>query len=163
MTTKHKKAYGKPLMMVQEFVPNEYVASCLLQSRTRYDSGTILFDVNGSRRYDQGDIARGTGSNYTGHADSIAAGHFEIIERGRAIEDGGLGYLYVGPGDFNYSHLNDSTDETWLNYYDYTGSNYIPAYYAMIRIYYNQYYTTDPIKMYLAIEDDGTSTITNAS
>lgn len=161
MITEHKKTYGKPLMVVQEFVPNEYVASCLMQSRTRYHGGTLFFDYNNNGFYDAGE-GKGTGESYSGHTEMIDAGNFEIVERGRAMDGGGLGYLFVGSGSFDYNEYPHTQDGTWDSYYNYSGSNYIPAYYAILRIHY-PHYTQENVKIYLAVEDDGTGIITNAS
>ena len=159
MEKRKKKDYGKPLMVMEKFVPNEFVAGCLLQSRVRYHDGVICYDHNSNGMYDAGE-GRGTGSDYSGFSSAIDAGDFEVLERGRKTENGALGYLYVGSGSFDYNMYPHQQDGTASTYYNYHGRNFVPCYYAKIRVKLSE---THFEETEIFLGEDGLGSTTNAS
>lgn len=145
-------------MFVEKFVPNEFVAGCLLQSRIMYHDGVVCYDKNNNGFYDNGE-GDGVSGSYAGFPDEIEAGNFDVLERGRKTENGALGYLFVGAGSFDWNMYPHEQDGTYSSYYDYHGSNFIPCYYAKIVIHFPSYdYQTE-----ILLGDDGSGSTTNAS
>ena len=153
-----RRKYGKPQMVMEKFVPNEFVAGCLLQSRIMYHDGVVCFDKNHDGFY-QGGEGDGVSSSYTGFVDEIAAGNFDVLGRERLIKDGAPGYLFVGSGSFDWNMYPHQLDGTVSTYYNYNGSNFIPCYQAKILVHCT--YSDEITYMYLG--DDGSGPTTNAS
>ncbi len=148
MNTKITREYHRPFMVVEQFKPNEFVAGCVKGNGSRL-TGLYCLDFNNDGDYDSGED-RNTGSDYLGHPhnEMVLNGNFTILEQGRYVENGGLGYMYVGSTNFNYNGS-----------YDYSGNDFVPLLYAKVSIQY-QYYTHQVMIFYA---DDGTGTISNAS
>lgn len=157
MKEKPQDKYIRPYLVLEKFTPNEYVAGCA-KGHTERMVGTIFFDYDKDHYFDQPE-GRGTGNYLGGHIDMVAAGNFEITEQGRAEENGGLGYMFVGSGSFDYNQQTHIDNGTWSTYYDYLGSNFAPCLYAKIKIHYKTY--TQETMFYYA--DDGSGVITTAS
>ena len=132
-----KKTYGKPHMAMEKFVPNEFVAACLLHSMIPYNSGVLCFDKNNNEKFDPYEDA-GTGTYYEGVLENAIT--FEVLYKGRKVnESGALAFYYVGSSSFDYNmqpHIDDGTAST---YYNYLGSNFIKCYYAKLKVTISQY------------------------
>lgn len=129
MEKKNRKDYSKPLMVMEKFVPNEYVAGCVHPNVVEI-SGQMCFDLNGNGEFDWDPDERGYLSYPLGiYADSFYEGNFEIQEQGPYIYNGGETYLYVGPGTIDDPGLT-------IHKYDYSDrSLFAPIYYANLLIY----------------------------
>jgi len=69
-------------MVLEKFVPNEYVAGCVHPNVTEI-SGQMCFDLNGNGEFDWDPDERGYLSYPLGiYADSFYEGNFEIQEQG---------------------------------------------------------------------------------
>lgn len=142
---------------MEQFTPNEFVAGCVVGNASRL-TGLYCLDFNKDGYYNSGED-RNTGPNYLGsHADMVLAGNFKIVEQGRYQENGGLGYMYVGQGAFNFDP-NNYPGGPRASFFNYSGSNYVPLLYADIEIYYEHYVQRE--KIFYA--DDGSGVISTAS
>lgn len=129
MSRHQLKEYSRPYMVVETFVPNEYVAGCV-QSATVI-SGQMCFDQDHDLEFDWQPDERDYLSNPLGiYAESFYAGNFVVKGRGRYIYNGGETYLYIGPGG--------KIDDPGLTVpeYFYSDKNlFAPIYYARLLIY----------------------------
>lgn len=157
MKKSDRRKYGKPQMVMEKFVPNEFVAGCLLQSRIMFKNGVICYDKNHDGVYQPGE-GDGTG-DYSGFSDEIAAGNFDVLSRERYILDGAPAYLFVGSGDFHWDTQPHVDDGTYSTYYNYHGSNFIPCYRAQLLVHCA--YSDETTFIFLG--DDGSGSTTNAS
>ena len=137
MEKKNRKDYGKPLMVMEKFVPNEYVAGCIKQSILLYEGGVLCFDDKDPYGFYNPGEDTNTGVWYAG--DIRNAISFEVLETGRMTnENGALGYFYVGSSAFDYNTYPHEQDGTYSTYYNYSGSNFVPCYYAKLKVEMNQ-------------------------
>lgn len=153
MKERNKKNYGKPLMFMEKFVPNEFVAGCILSSLIDNPNRVLCFDKDNDGMYDEGeDDGHG---NYE-MAVLKSAESFEVLRRGRKTNDNGaLAYCFVGTGSFHYD-----MHDTPSSYYNYHGSNFVDGYYALLKVTVNK----DDIREIEYIMDESCLTATtNAS
>ena len=131
MEKKNRKDYGKPLMAMEKFVPNEFVAGCLNANVTLV-SGQFCFDLDDDGWFDWEPHERSFLSNPLGgnYPDQFRAGHFKVETLGQRYlyNDIAKTYLYVGSDPFDDSGLN-------VKEYNYKDKNlFLPIYYAVIHI-----------------------------
>ena len=127
------KKYHRPYLIVEPFIPNEYVAVCLKDSSS-WAFGTFCVDLNNNGHYDAGPNGaedRNTGTDYVGsyYTNKIHEGSFAIISQGRYSESGGDAYFFVGPGTFD---TNVQESDLLTDYYNYSKSNFVPLYFATV-------------------------------
>lgn len=114
MIKSKSKEYHRPFMVVETFVPNEFVAGCVNPPVELYSSGVFCFDLDDDKNYDTDPNEQSNlGGEYLGgnyYADFLE-GRFRILNRGRYIYQGGKTYLYIGTATFNdngtYSYLSN--------------------------------------------------------
>ena len=129
------KEYHRPYMIIEAFVPNEYVASCMKNSNS-WAFGTYCIDFNNNGHYDPPTEVyigedNNTGTDYVGsyYTQKIHEGKFTILNQGRYVLNGGEAYFYVGPGTFD---TNVQESDLKLDYYNYSKSNFVPLYFATV-------------------------------
>ncbi len=150
------KEYHRPYMIIEAFVPNVYVASCVKDPNSWLPTSRIYgLDLDDDKWFDSYED-RTIGTSYYAYQNVVEAKHFTILKQGHFIENGHKTYLFVGT-KFDYDSGNQHDDP---NFYWYLGSNYVFLLYADIEIhpdigpYHNE-------TLYFA--DDGTHSVTNAS
>lgn len=157
--SRHKlKEYRRPYMVVETFVPNEFVAACVKKYLT-WVQGQFGLDLNGNGHYDAYED-RETGPKYVGGSypvNQILNGKFEILNSGRYYNDEVKAYFYVGPGELDTRVIEGQTDLT-SDYYNYSKYNFTPLYYAYIDVEG----IPEPFNIYFKEENWG-SGVTNAS
>ena len=150
MSRLKSKEYHRPYMIVESFVPNEYVAACV-KNYLSWASGIFCIDKDGDGKFIGGkEEEDNTGTTYTGGSpvvNKILDGKFRIVKSGRYVNDELKAYFYVGEGSFN-----------WNGPYDYSSNSFVPMYYANIDVEDQ----AEPFNVYFKEEDYG-SGVTNAS
>ena len=157
LKARNKKNYGKPLMFMEKFVPNEFVAGCILSSLIDNPNRVLCFDKDNDGMFDNGED-NGHGNYELGVLDHAES--FEVLEKGRKTDNGALGYCYVGSGKFHYNMQPHIEDGTAATYYNYQGSNFVACYYALLKVKVSQY---DIRELEFLMDESCLTATTNAS
>ena len=113
MSRHQLKEYHRPYMVVETFVPNEFVAACVHPQLNLYANGVFCFDINGDNKYNDQEASNLGGDYLEGnYINDFHNGFFKIDNQGRYYHNGGAAYLYLG-----------SSFQWWYGTYEYAGDN----------------------------------------
>lgn len=150
------KDYHRPFMVVETFVPNEFVAACV-KNYHLWVSGLYGRDFNDNKKYDDAEGDNLGGDYYTLRL-NVAAGHYEILNEGLYKIDGHQTYLFVGdPSSWTWNPGQYTGNPEDLNY---KGDNWVPLLYAQVKIFLE---SGPPETDTIYFMEDGTHGVTNAS
>ena len=151
-----KKDYHRPIMIVESFSTNEFVATCAINPNTWLPTtGIYGVDFDDDFWYDSYED-RTIGTSYYAYQNLVKAKRFTILQQGYYFEEGHQTFLFVGT-KFDYDSGNQHDDPF---FFWYKGNNYVPLLYANIEIHPD--YGGNHLETLYFI-DDGSHTVINAS